>query len=177
MSKPTAASLWTKYRDTAVIRKCEQYAQYTLPGLFVDPLVQQKTVQHDFQSVGGFLLNHLGAKVTRALFPPGVPFFKNVASEDLKATAERNGTSEAELDNRLNQVDNQATERLFLNSSTAQLTNIIKLLAMTGNMLMYRDKDTAAIRFWTLHSYSVRRISNGEWRCRAQGAVPARRVT
>ena len=165
MSKPTAASLWTKYRDTAVIRKCEQYAQYTLPGLFVDPLVQQKTVQHDFQSVGGLLLNHLGAKVTRALFPPGVPFFKNVASEDLKATAERNGTSEAELDNRLNQVDNQATERLFLNSSTAQLTNIIKLLAMTGNMLMYRDKDTAAIRFWTLHSYSVRRISNGEWRC------------
>lgn len=165
MSKPTAATLWTKYRDTSVIEKCRQYAQYTLPGLFIDPLVQQQSVQHDFQSVGGLLLNHLGAKVTRALFPPGVPFFKNVASEDLKRTATEKGVSDGELDNKLNQVDNQATDRLFLNSSTAQLTNIIKLLAMTGNMLMYRDKETAAIRFWTIHSYSVRRISNGEWRC------------
>ncbi|MNJ09328.1 Bacteriophage head to tail connecting protein [compost metagenome] len=164
MSRPTAATLWTKYRDSSVIEKCREYSRYTLPGLYVDPMITQQTVEHDFQSVGGFLLNHLGSKVTRALFPPGVPFFKNVLSEELKAAAEQRGNSVAELENILNKVDNQATEKLFLNAATSQLTNAIKLLAMTGNILLYRDKDTAAIRVWTLHSYAVRRISTGVWR-------------
>lgn len=163
--KKTAAQLWTDYRDTAVIAKCEKFAFYTLPGQFVDPLVKQQSVQHDFQSVGGLLTNNLSSKLTRGLFPPGIPFFKSALTKELQEAAQRSGKSAQEVENALNRVDQQAAEKLFLNAATAQLTAVIKLLIITGNALLYRDPKTGEITVWNLHSYVVRRTANGKWRC------------
>lgn len=163
MSK-TAAQLWTSHRDTAVVKKCKQYAEYTLPGLFVDPMVQKASVRHDFQSAAALLVNSLASKLTRALFPPGVPFFKSTISAALRTAAGNSGLSIQELENTLKQSDQQATERLFLNATTAALTQALKLLIVTGNVLLYRDRDAADISIWSLHSFTVRRKSNGKWR-------------
>lgn len=162
-----ASRLWQEYRDESIVRKCEQFATYTLPGMFVDPLLgnSTQTIQHDFQSVGALLVNNLSSKLVQTLFPPGVPFFKNTPGKDLKAAAERQGVDEQGLNNMLARVDRDATERLFLNAATAKLTRAIKLLIITGNVLLYRDRDKAKFVVWSLRSFVVRRTAEGEWRC------------
>lgn len=164
--RPLASRLWSDYQDTALIRRCEQFAQYTLPGMFVDPLLSTKQqVQHDFQSVGGLLTNNLASKLVSSLFPAGVPFFKNEPTPELLKAAERQGMDEQALNSQLAQLDQMATGRLFLNATTAKLTRAIKLLIITGNMLMYRDKDAAKLIVWSLRSFVVRRTAAGDWRC------------
>lgn len=160
----TAAQHWTADRDTAVIAKCRQFATYTLPGQFVDPLVSQQSVQHDFQSVGGLLVNNLAAKLTRGLFPPGVPFFRSTLTKAMQDAARNAGRTDQEVENALNRVDQLATEKLFLSAATAQLSSIIKLLIITGNALLYREPETGRIIVWNLHSFSVKRRTTGEWR-------------
>lgn len=164
--RPQASRMWEDYRDMGVVHKCEQFATYTLPGMFVDPLLQTpQQIQHDFQSVGGLLVNNLSSKLVGSLFPAGVPFFKNTPSKELKARAEKRGHNDQELQNFLAQIEREATERLFLNAATAKLTRAIKLLIITGNVLMYRDSKTAKFVVWGLRSFVVRRTAAGDWRC------------
>ncbi len=159
-----ASKLWQSHRDETIVRKCEQYAQYTLPGMFVDPLQSTQKVQHDFQSVGGLLTNNLASKLVGALFPAGVPFFKNVPSDELAAAAKRQGVDMQVVSAQLAQLDREAAERLFLNAATAKLTRAIKLLIITGNVLMYREGTTAKFTVWSLRSFVVQRVANGDWR-------------
>lgn len=169
MANPAqAARLWQDLRSTQLIHKCEGYARYTLPHLFADPLqdasaVNSQTLVHDFQSAGGLLVNNLSSKLTQALFPPNVPFFKTQAGEDLLRQASSMGLSPTDVNNLLAKADRSATERLFLHSATHKLNRIIKLLIVTGNALLYRDPSGKMI-VWSLRSFAVRRDADGEWR-------------
>jgi hypothetical protein len=164
--KPTAEQLWSQYRDENVIKKCEQFARFTLPSLMVDPLqCGPQEIEHDFQSVGAVLLNNLSSKLVAALFPTGVPFFKNAITKGLQEAADERSIDPQQLASMLAQVDREAGERLFLNGALAKLTRIIKLLAVTGNVLAYRDPDTSKFVVWSLRSFAVRRTAAGEFRC------------
>ena len=164
--KLTANQLWTQYRDENVIRKCEQFARFTLPSLMVDPLQEgPQEIEHDFQSVGAVLLNNLASKLVSALFPTGVPFFKNTITKGLQQAAVERNIDDQQLASMLAQVDRDAAERLFLNGALAKLTRVIKLLAVTGNVLLYRDPDTSKFVVWSVRSFAVRRTTAGEYRC------------
>ena len=161
----TAAKMWQEYRDEGVIRKCEQFATFTIPSLMVDPLQKTpQTVQHDFQSVGALLTNNLASKLVSSLFPNGVPFFKNMPSKSLLAAAIKQQIDEQQLNSMLAKLDREATERLFVNAAQSKLTRLIKLLIVTGNALMYRDPNTAKVVVWNIRSFVVRRTVTGEFR-------------
>lgn len=161
----TASKMWTEYRDESVIRKCENFATFTIPSLMVDPLQKtSQTVQHDFQSVGSLLTNNLASKLVSSLFPNGVPFFKNMPTPALVQAAEAKSVDGQALSSMLAQLDREATERLFVNASQAKLTRLIKLLIVTGNSLLYRDPVTAKIVLWGIRSFVVRRTATGEYR-------------
>ncbi|UAW53852.1 head-to-tail connector protein [Pseudomonas phage pphageBV72] len=164
--KPTASQLWTQYRDENIVRKCEQFARFTLPSLMVDPLQSgTQEIEHDFQSVGAVLTNNLSSKLVSALFPTGVPFFKNTVTQELKRAAAERSVDDQMLASMLAQVDRDAAERLFLNGALAKLTRVIKLLAVTGNVLTYRDPQTSKFVVWSIRSFVVRRTAAGEFRC------------
>ncbi|QJD54805.1 putative head-tail connector protein [Pseudomonas phage MR6] len=164
--KPTAAQLWTQSRDENMIRKCEQFARFTNPSLMVDPLqTGTREIEHDFQSVGSVLLNNLASKLVSALFPTGVPFFKNTVTKALQEAAAERSVDDQQLASMLAQVDREAAERLFLNGALAKLTRMIKLLIITGNVLTYRDPETSKFVVWSVRSFAVRRTSAGEYRC------------
>lgn len=165
MTPSTAAGKWSAYRDTGVVRRAEQYAKFTLPHLLVDPLQahnNQQTVEHDFQSYGGLLVNNLASKLVSALFPAGRPSFRIQAADELVAAAEEQGVDEATLSGRMAELERKATEQLFKNAALAKLTRAIKLLIVSGTALLYRDTATSRFMVWSIQSFSTRRLPTGE---------------
>lgn len=163
---PTSASgKWSAYRDTSAIYRAEKYAQFTLAALMVDPLLSansNQTVERDFQSYGGLLVNNLAAKLTSALFPPGRPSFRIEPSAELLAAAESNGVDVATLNGRMADLERSATKQLFMNAALAKLTRALKLLIVTGNAMIYRDTVKSKFMVWSMQSFSVRRHPTGE---------------
>ena len=67
-------NLFTKYRDTALLSRIEEYAYWTIPSVF--PKGEQdysgqpnRTIEYDYQSTGAMLTNRLSTKLARNLFP------------------------------------------------------------------------------------------------------------
>lgn len=164
MQRLTAATRWEQLRDTAAIRRAEEFAKMTLPYIMRDPLQgEQVDIEHDFQSVGAVLTNNLGAKLVQSLFPTGIPFFRSELTDAISNAATGEDIEEGELAAALAQLDLKATKRLFMNASLAKLTRTVKLLIITGNALVYRDSAKATLVCWSMQSYSIRRDPCGVW--------------
>ncbi|AKF13951.1 collar protein [Pseudomonas phage DL62] len=162
--KTTAAMLWEKLRDGSVESRAIEFAKTTLPYLMVDPMSGSRgVVEHDFQSAGALLVNNLAAKLARSLFPTGIPFFRSELTDAIRREADSRDTDITEVTAALARVDRKATQRLFQNASLAVLTQVIKLLIVTGNALLYRDSAAATVVAWSLRSYVVRRDATGRW--------------
>lgn len=160
----TASGRFTAYRDSAAVRRSEEYAKFTLPALMVDPSLARngrQAIEHDFQSDGAVYVNALAAKLAGALFPAGRPSFRIEASDELKQVAAEQGVDDATLNARMAELERAATTQLFLNASLAKLTRAIKLLIVTGNVMLYRDTKAHRFMVWSLQSYSVRRYPTG----------------
>lgn len=162
-----ASELWQKYRDTYAIYKAEQYAKFTIPSLMVDPLRGHKGasadgIEHDFQSVGAFLVNNLASKIVSALFPANMPYFKLELSPELEEAAADEGVSTSELQGRLSELERDSTKQVFLHGGQHKLTRAVKLLIVAGDCLIYRDSVTKKFVVWTRHSFSVKRDAMGD---------------
>jgi hypothetical protein len=164
MKPLTAAARWEQLRDSAAIRRAEEFAKMSLPYIMRDPLQgDHADIEHDFQSVGAVLVNNLGAKLVQSLFPTGVPFFRSELTDAIKAAADGQDVDDSAVSAALAQLDQKATKRLFLNASLAKLTRVVKLLIITGNALLYRDSAKATVVCWSMQSFAVRRDPMGDW--------------
>ena len=167
-SSMTYESLFNKYRDDSAILKTEDYARWTLPTVYADPDLREGkrvNVRRDYQSVGAVYVNTLSAKLAQVLFPANQAFFRIDSTGDAAQLAEAMGAESADLANGLAELENTAFRRIFLKSSYHQLVHAMKLLIITGNVLLYRDSNTGtcthtasdstvysemgAVRFWT----------------------------
>jgi len=165
-----AARLWQAYRDTSSVYRGEQYAKFTIPSLMVDPLTGNKgesarSIEHDFQSVGAFLVNNLSSKIVTALFPANMPYFKLEVGPELEAAATEQGISDAEMNGRLSVWERDATKQVFLHGGQHKLIRAIKLLMVVGDCLLYRNSANQKFMVWTRQSFSVRRKPTGELMC------------
>lgn len=172
MAHVAASRLWSEYHNTSAVRRAEEYAKYTSPALMVDTLEWQnttvnstQTVEYDFQSAGALLLNSLASKLTQSLFPPNRPSFQIMASPELQEIAKEQQVDDATLRSRMAQLERDSSQRLFLNAGYHKLNRAIKLLAATGNALLYRDPDTSKMTLWSMQNYAVRRTPNGDLDC------------
>ena len=165
MSKISHKALFDKLRDTTVIERSTCYAHWTLPQLMADFTATQGRRVHlerDYQEVGALLTNHLASKLARILFPTTTPFFKIKPSAAFVKEALGMGGSETQLNSGLARLEMDATQQLFLNGSYAQLILALKHLIVTGNVLLYRDRDTEKSIAYGLQSYVIRRDGKGE---------------
>lgn len=165
MAKITHKALFEKLRDDTVVQRCVQYAHWTLPQLmanFADSRGNSRLiVERDYQEIGALLVNNLASKLVRLLFPVSAPFFKVEASPAMLAEAKASGR-EVELTSHLAQIEMNASQRLFLNGSYAQLILALKHLIITGNVLLYRDAQNAESRTYGLQSFGIRRDGRGK---------------
>lgn len=166
MPGPTHKALFHKFRDTTVISRCEQYAQWTLPYLMANVDEVSSTgrvvVERDFQEIGALFTNHLASKLTRLLFPTQYPFFQASASGEFKRVANKQGLDEAALRAMFSRMEMSANKRLFVNSGYASLILALKHLIVTGQVLLHRDSARGAVTAYGLTSFATRRDGTGE---------------
>lgn len=158
-------TLYDKYQDDSALLKTEQYAHWTLPTVFADPdLRDGKRIQvrRDYQSVGAVYTNMLAAKLARILFPANQPFFRIDSTGDAAQLAEMMGAEQADLANGLAELENNAFRRIFLKSSYHQLVHAMKLLIITGNVLLYRNSENGNMNAYSLRQYSMLRDGSGK---------------
>lgn len=158
MSEETYESLYRTYTDDSLKRRLEYYALWTIPSVFPKNETHvpngNAQIEHDYQSVGALMVNRLATKLASTLFPPNSSFFRIEANEELKEFLDREGIKS------LVALENKACRKLLLNASYAQLVQALRLLIITGDVLIRREDDK--IRVFSLKNYVVRRNNVGE---------------
>lgn len=158
MSKDTHESLYTTYRDDSLLRKLEYYALWTIPSTFPKDATTVQNgnaeIEHDYQSIGAMHTNRLATKLASSMFPPNNSFFRIDANAKLKEQLEKDAKQT------LIEIENTACRRLLYNASYAQLVQALRLLVITGDVLIKRYNNR--IRVFSLKNYVVRRNNVGE---------------
>lgn len=155
----TLSSLFTKYRDDALLCRLATYALWTIPSVFPkgerNSIANQNAlIEHDYQSVGAGLVNRLSTKLARTLFPANTSFFRIEVNEELKKLMDDKGNTD------IITYEKKACDRLFLNASYAQIVQALRLLVITGECLLYRHENK--LRVYSLRDYVARRNNLGE---------------
>lgn len=154
----TLKAQFGKYRDDTLLTKLETYALWTIPSVFprenTASQFNNTEVEYDSQSKGALVVNRLATKLARTLFPANTSFFRMELSDEVKALFESQ-----EVDN-ITSYENRACARIFLNASYAQLVQLMRLLIITGEGLMYRVDES--IRVFSLRDYTVKRNNVGK---------------
>lgn len=158
MSRETHESLYRTYTDDSLKRRLEYYALWTIPSVFPkDETVVPNgnaQIEHDYQSIGALMVNRLATKLASTLFPPNSSFFRIEANDQLKEYIDREGIKS------LVALENKACRKLLLNASYAQLVQALRLLIITGDVLLRRENEK--VRVFSLKNYVVRRNNVGE---------------
>ncbi len=166
MAVPSYKALFDKFRDSTVISRCLQYANWTLPYLMADVVKAGRNgrvlVERDFQELGALFVNNLSAKLTQLLFPTQYPFFQASASSTFKEFASTKGFNEDALRATFAKMEMAANKRLFINSGYAALIVALKHLIVTGNVLLYRDSAKGQVIAYGVQNFSVKRDGTGE---------------
>lgn len=151
-------TLFDKYRDDNLLSKLENYALWTIPSVFPreESLnnYQNKSIEYDCQSIGAGLVNRLATKLASTLFPANTSFFRLEVNEEIKALFD-----ERQIENII-EYENKACKRLFDKASYAQLVQAMRLLIVTGEVLLYRVD--SSIRIYSLRDYTLKRNHLGD---------------
>jgi hypothetical protein len=148
-----------------LLRRCEQYAKWTIPKVFPDKTYNQDTwaLVQDYQSLGAQAVNNLCNRLMLALFAPSRPFFRLAPNAKLKRKMANAGASPedtAKMDNQFSSAEKEAAEVMDRKSVRSRMYDLLKLLIVTGNGLMVLEKGT--IRVLSMRNYVVKRNVRGE---------------
>lgn len=151
---------------SSLMERCEQYAAWTLPSVFLPNGTQHHTeLQHDMQSVGARAVNHLSNKITLALFRPSQPFFRLETEPEFMAQLVEQGLSEPMVQLALSRAEKKALKKLAKRGSRTALTQAIKALIVTGNSLVYLPPKGGNMQVYSMRDYVVQRDLSGKAVC------------
>lgn len=161
----TVSQRWSQLESIKMpyLRRAEQYARWTLSHVFPPENYNgELSLDRDWDSVGAQAANHLSNKLMLTLFAPARPFFRLDADEATFAElAKELGVDEIQVKLMFSRAEKAAVKRLVSKQARTALTQLMKLLVITGNGLIYLPKDGKA-RTYNLHSYVVQRDSSGK---------------
>lgn len=150
---------------SVLIDRCVQYAQWTIPAVFTEKYTDDNLeLAVDFQMIGARGVNALANKLALALFAPSRPFIKyRLSDADTEALAQR-GLEGAALDVALAIAARRAMEKLEGLHIRPTLIELLKLLIVTGNVLLHKrkKKKKTKIKIYNLYDYVVVRDSDGD---------------
>lgn len=141
----TAKDRWSKLdgKRVSFLNRCEKYAAFTSHKVCLPDGYDQydNSVGHGWQALGTQALNNLTNKLMMVLFSPTRPFFRLEASDEIKNYFKQAGASEEKLKEALSLAEHSATEIIAKESLRPKLTEVIKHLIVTGNVLMILEED------------------------------------
>lgn len=162
--KEPLEGLFNKQQDPSLLTAAEQFAQWTLPTVFTKDLSgmdgKRSALHRDYQSYGALLLNNAATKVTQALFPESLSFFK---LQDTTRTLEMMSpiVGDDSASGVFSNLETRACSRVFLNAGYAAKNYAVKLLMITGNALEFRDPVTKKTHVYSVRDYTVKRDGSG----------------
>lgn len=146
-----------------LMTRCEEYAGWTLPYLFMPTTAAGSTEQqYDYQSLGARCVNHLANKLVFALFNPTRPFFKLDAQPEYKEELEAAGINSSLLTMLFSKAERQAMSMMMKRRIRTNIILAMKHIIVTGNGLLYVPPDGSAVQVYNLRDYVVRRDLSGE---------------
>mgnify|MGYP001577236353 CR=1 FL=1 len=158
-------------KKTNLIRRCEDYAMWTLPYIFPRTNIKDTELQGAMDSIGARAVNHLSNKLIMTLFAPSQPFFRltvsDQVSDELAAQAEQGDENALALINMLDQQlaksEKAAMRELDFNRYRTEATTAAKSLIITGNALLYHPEDgKGKVQSYGLRDYCIVRDLSGE---------------
>lgn len=159
------SALFEEYGDSSLLDRLELYAIWTIPMVFPADCNRRDKgnaiIEHDYQSIGALLVNHLATKLATTLFPVGTSFFKIEVTEQTRAKVMEMFKQDIKSDDTsLINLENSACRRLFLKASYAQLVQAIRLLIITGECLLHRNDNRVTV--YSLRNYVLQRNNVGD---------------
>ena len=152
-------ALFKKYQDQVYLNKVKEYARITIPTILPDMNNRNptgnNTYEGDYQSMGSYLVSSLASKLARTLFPVGTTFFKIAPDPALEEMLKQ------QQKDSLIALANQACSRVFYNASYAQIVQALKLLVITGDVILKREANEGII-VYSMQSYGIKRNSVGK---------------
>jgi hypothetical protein len=166
---------------SSVINKCEEYARWTLPGVFPPSSTENVELQLHKDSLGAQCVNHLSNKVISTLFPAQRLFFRLYISEQMReqakaamqaaqaqaATDPQMADAEAQLngammlaEKELAAVERKAADYMDMVAYRPQAITAAKLLIITGNALLFNPRGKP-VQVYNLRNYRVLRDLSG----------------
>lgn len=169
-TKETLAQEWSRLNNkrTDILRRCEDYALWTLPYIFPLQGTRYTELQNAVDSTGAQAVNHLSNKLTMTLFQPATPFFRLTVQDDVMeeyAELAKQGDDDAQfiintLDKELARAEKQAMKELDYNRYRTEATMAAKNLIITGNFLLYHP-DEGRVQGYCLRDYVIERDLSG----------------
>lgn len=154
----TLEALYRQYTDDSLLARLEEYAIWTIPSVFPRDgrigVNQNTPIEYDMQSIGADITFKLGTKLARTLFPANQSFFRLDIDDDIKSIMQKQDVQD------VISFEHKAADRIFMNSSYAQIIQAMLLLIITGECLMVRQNES--LRVYSLRDYACKRNSVGE---------------
>lgn len=160
----TPSLRWSQLEVTKqpFMSRAERYAKWTLPYMFPHAGYNgQMELDTDWDSIGAQAVNHLSNKIMLALFAPARPFFRMEADDEgMQELVEEFGVDEVSIKLMFSRAEKEAMKRLVAKSGRTALFNLVKLLIITGNGMLYMPKDQKAVTY-SMRDYCVDRARDG----------------
>ena len=147
----------------AFLQMARVASDLTLPYLIRDDInftKYKETTVTPWQSVGAKGVVTLAAKLMLALLPPQTSFFKlQVDESEISKIGNLDPRIKSELDLSFAKVERTIMENIAASSDRVVIHQALKHLVVSGNALIYMDKDN--LKMYPLNRYAVDRDGNG----------------
>ena len=144
------------------------YAGWTLPNIYLDNGDEEGTPaeqQHDYQSLGAQVVNHLANKIATILFQPGRPFFRLDLTDAQIKELDQLGFGKAQLEELLSHAEKQGMKELSKAKLRTSILQVIKALIVVGNSLLYLPDSKSTLltsQVYSVKDYAIKRDMSGE---------------
>jgi len=145
---------------TAFLDIALECAKLTIPTLLMheETTTDYTRFKTPWQSVGAKGVVTLASKLMLGLLPPSTSFFK-LQLDDSKLGVEIPAEAKSELDLSFAKIERMIMESIAASTDRVQIFSAIKHLVVTGNALLYMNKD--GMKMYPLNRYVVERDGNG----------------
>lgn len=139
-------------------RKC---ARLTIPALLPEAGHSGAAeLPCPWQGMGARGLNNLSAKLLLALFPPNASFFRLTVDDQTREELSADEKLRGEMEETLASIERTVMTELETSLIRGAASEALKLLLVSGNVLVYLDPD-GGMKVWRLDKYVVKRDPKG----------------
>lgn len=165
--KHSAEARWNELHNarTVFIKRCEQYANYTIPKICPPDGYTADTYeyQQDVNSVGAQAVRHIVNKLMLTLYAPSRPSLRLVLTPEARKEIQQALGIDPEIESAdmMSSIEREAWAGIDMYALRPKLFSGLTHLVVTGNVC--QDLSSDSPRYIGVKDYVVRRSKTGRW--------------